>query len=70
MHPDSQLETAIQKGFDPKSLYSAELTNVNEPVRTILEQYSKIPAAEILQHVKDLVSNPLPLPSGFERQQS
>ncbi|KAJ5388993.1 uncharacterized protein N7496_000061 [Penicillium cataractarum] len=54
MHPDSQLETAIQKGFDPKSLYSAELTNVNEPVRTILEQYSKIPAAQILQHVKDL----------------
>lgn len=57
MHPDSQLETAIEKGFDPKSLYSAELTKVNEPIRTILEQYSKIPAAQILQHVQDLVSS-------------
>jgi hypothetical protein len=57
MHPDYQLETAIQKGFDPKSLYTAELTQVNEPVRTILEIYSKIPADEILQHVKDLVSD-------------
>lgn len=57
MHPDSQLETAVQNGFDPKSLYSLELTKVNEPVRKILEQYSKIPAPLILQHVKDLVSD-------------
>ena len=57
MHPDSQLETAVQNGFDPKSLYSLELTKVNEPVRKILEQHSKIPAPLILQHVKDLVSD-------------
>ncbi|KAJ5282944.1 hypothetical protein N7497_001892 [Penicillium chrysogenum] len=54
MHPDSQLETAVKSGFDPKSLYSTELTKVNEPARTILEKYSKIPADNILQHVKDL----------------
>ncbi|KAJ5902878.1 hypothetical protein N7495_003406 [Penicillium taxi] len=54
MHPDSQLETALENGFNPKSLLALELTKVNEPARTILEEYSKIPAAEILQHVTDL----------------
>jgi hypothetical protein len=58
MHPDSQLKSAVKDGFDPKSLYSPELTKVNEPARTILEQYSKIPAGHILQHVKDLVCDP------------
>lgn len=60
MHPDSQLETAVKNGFDPKSLYSTELTKVNEPARTILEQYSKIPAEKVLQHVKDLVCGSTP----------
>lgn len=55
MHPDTQLQSAVKDGFDPKSLYSTELTKVNEPARTILEKYSKIPAENILQHVKDLV---------------
>jgi hypothetical protein len=60
MHPDSQLETAVKSGFDPKSLYSTELTEVNEPARTIIEKYSKIPADNILQHVKDLVCGSTP----------
>lgn len=57
MHPDSQLEVAIQNGFDPKQLYSSGLEVVQEPIRTILEQYSRISSAEILQHVQDLVRN-------------
>lgn len=59
MHPDSQLEVAIKNGFNPKSLMALELTTVNEPVRTILEKYSNIPAAQILQHVTELVSRPM-----------
>lgn len=59
MHPDNQLEAAIKNGFNPKSLMALELTTVNEPVRTILEKYSNIPASQILQHVTDLVSRPM-----------
>nr|UPX44787.1 hypothetical protein FAC4K13_04 [Penicillium camemberti] len=54
MHPNNQLETAIKNGFDPKSLMALELTKVNEPVRTILEEYSRVPAGQVLQHVTEL----------------
>ncbi|KAL4902295.1 hypothetical protein BDW74DRAFT_62756 [Aspergillus multicolor] len=54
MHPDSQLESAIKNGFKPESLYSLQPIQVKEPVWTILQQYSGIPAAKILQHVQDL----------------
>lgn len=57
MHPDHQLETAVKNGFDPKCLMALDLTKVNEPVRTILEEYSRVPAARILQHVTELVSD-------------
>src|SRR4051794_36148481 len=52
MHPDSQLKGAVTKGFDPKLLYNPHLDHVGEPVRTILEEYSNIPADKILQHVR------------------
>jgi hypothetical protein len=55
MHPDSQLKDAVTKGFDPKLLYNPHLDHVGEPVRTILEEYSNIPADKILQHVRQLV---------------
>ncbi|KAJ5223943.1 hypothetical protein N7468_008485 [Penicillium chermesinum] len=54
MHPDSQLKKALAKGFDPKSLYDPNLDHVDEPVRSILQDYSKIPADRILQHVQEL----------------
>jgi hypothetical protein len=55
MHPDSQLKDAVTKGFDPKLLYNPDLDHVGEPVRTILEEYSNIPADKILHHVRQLV---------------
>nr|BAW27597.1 putative methyltransferase [Aspergillus stellatus] len=54
MHPDTQLKEAVTKGFDPKSLYDPNLDHVKEPVRSILEEYSQIPANEILAHVQKL----------------
>lgn len=72
MHPDNQLETAIKNGFDPKSLMALELTKVNEPVRTILEEYSRVPAGQVLQHVTELVSylvnQPRPMWLTFDRE--
>ena len=61
MHPDSQLQDAVTKGFDPKSLYDPNLDQVDEPVRSILEEYSNIPADKILEHVRQLVSTPIPI---------
>lgn len=58
MHPDSQLQNAVTKGFDPKLLYDPNLDHVEEPVRSILEEYSNIPADQILEHVRQLVSTP------------
>ncbi|KAJ5294322.1 hypothetical protein PENANT_c006G08543 [Penicillium antarcticum] len=54
MHPDSQLQDAVTKGFDPKLLYDPNLDHVDEPVRSILEEYSNIPADKILEHVRQL----------------
>lgn len=54
MHPDSQLQDAVTKGFDPKLLYDPNLNHVDEPVRSILEEYSNIPADKILDHVRQL----------------
>ena len=56
MHPNSQLKKAVEKGFDPKVLYSSDLTHINESIRKILKNYSNIPDDQILQHVKGLVS--------------
>lgn len=56
MNPNAQLKTAIERGFDPKVLYSAELKSVKEPIRSILEEQSNIPAEKILAHVQEVVS--------------
>lgn len=65
MHPDSQLKDAINKGFDPKSLYNPHLNHVAEPVRSILEDYSKVPEDKILQHVQALVCGAITLEPFF-----
>nr|UOK93806.1 atlF [Penicillium chrysogenum] len=54
MHPDYQLQDAVTKGFDPKLLYDPNLNHVDEPVRSIIEEYSNIPADKILDHVRQL----------------
>lgn len=83
MDVDAQQETAIKKGFDPMSLYNPNLNDVSEPVRTYLEQQGNIPAEQILDHVRELVSpsalflrtpavegvNLLTIDSGIERLQ-
>lgn len=56
MDVGAQRETAIEKGFDPMSLYNPNLNDVGEPVRTYLEEQGNIPAEQILAHVKKLVS--------------
>lgn len=56
MDVDAQRETAIEKGFDPMSLYNPNLNVVSEPVRTYLEKQGNIPAEKILDHVKEQVS--------------
>lgn len=66
MHPDSQLQDAVTKGFDPKLLYDPNLDHVDEPVRSILEEYSNIPADKILEHVRQLVSTSRARPDLFE----
>lgn len=56
MEVGAQRETAIEKGFDPMSIYNPNLNVVSEPVRTYLEKQGNIPAEKILDHVKELVS--------------
>lgn len=36
--------------------YQDELTEVNEPIRKLLENYSKVPASEVVKHVNRIVS--------------
>jgi hypothetical protein len=56
MDVDAQRETAIEKGFDPMSLYNPNLNAVSEPVRSYLEKQGNIPVDQILDHVRELVS--------------
>ena len=36
--------------------YQDDLTEVNEPIRRLLEDYSKIPSGEVVKHVNKVVS--------------
>lgn len=56
MDVGAQRETAIEKGFDPMSLYDPNLNVVSEPVRTYIEEQGNISGEKILDHVKELVS--------------
>ncbi|KAH8883469.1 hypothetical protein GQ53DRAFT_752953, partial [Thozetella sp. PMI_491] len=45
--------------------YQQELTEVNEPIRKLLESYSKVPSSEVVEHVNKIrergfVANPYP----------
>ena len=39
-----------------KGWYPEDLTEVNEPIRKLLEGYSKVPGGEIVKHVNQIVS--------------
>lgn len=56
---ESDLRAALTKGKDPRELpwYKTDFEEVPEPGKTILENYSKIPPDQVLQHVKDVVGS-------------
>ena len=39
-----------------KGWYQEDLTEVNEPIRKLLESYSKVPSGEVVKHVNKIVS--------------
>ena len=39
-----------------KGWYQEDLTEVNEPIRKLLESYSKVPGGEVVKHVNKIVS--------------
>lgn len=39
-----------------KGWYNKDLTEVNEPIRKLLEGYSKVPSEEVVKHVNQIVS--------------
>ena len=39
-----------------KGWYQEDLTEVNEPIRKLLESYSKVPSREVVDHVNKVVS--------------
>lgn len=55
---ESDLRASLTKGKDPRELpwYKTDFEEVPEPAKTILEDYSKIPPDQVLQHVKAVVS--------------
>lgn len=36
--------------------YQDDLVDVNEPMRKLLENYSKVPSSEVVRHVNNIVS--------------
>ncbi|KAJ5565060.1 hypothetical protein N7513_001302 [Penicillium frequentans] len=53
---ESERRAALTKGKAPHELpwYKTDFEEVPEPAKTILENYSKIPPDQVLQHVKDV----------------
>ncbi|KAF3920204.1 hypothetical protein AA313_de0205848 [Arthrobotrys entomopaga] len=51
---DPRVKAAIDRGFDPNAAYVADLKEVQEPMKSILEKYSKIPQDQQVAHVKEL----------------
>ena len=35
--------------------FRQDLTEVNEPIRKLLEEYSKVPGSEVVRHVNNIV---------------
>lgn len=56
---EMDIQKMLANGADPKELpwYEPKIDNIPEPAKTILENYSKIPPEQVLQHVMDVVSS-------------
>lgn len=37
--------------------YQEDLKDINEPMRNLLERYSKVPSEEVVKHVNSIVSH-------------
>lgn len=46
----------ITSDFKPNDYYDPDVQTVKEPMRTVLEKYSNIPADTIVDHVNEVVS--------------
>ncbi|KAL4768451.1 hypothetical protein BDW60DRAFT_210996 [Aspergillus nidulans var. acristatus] len=56
MQTDTQLETALKDGFDPKILYNDTLITIKEPMCVILEKHSRIPVDQVVGHVNNVIA--------------
>lgn len=56
---ESDLRSILDGGFDPREFpwYEPELTEIPEPAKTLLENYSKIQPGQEVEHVKKVVSH-------------
>lgn len=55
MSDDPRLKAALDRGFNPTAIYEAPLTEIKEPMKTMLQDYSHIPEDKMLAHVSELV---------------
>lgn len=46
----------LSSSFKPNDYYDPDIQTVQEPVRTVLEKYSRIPSEKIVDHVNEVVS--------------
>lgn len=46
----------LSSSFKPNDYYDPDIQTVKEPVRTVLEKYSRIPSEKIVDHVNEVVS--------------
>lgn len=54
---------ATNETSDParnKGWYQEDLTEINQPMRDLLEKYSKVPSDEVVKHVNNIASPPRP----------
>lgn len=49
-------KSTLQESDQSMAWHSAEILNLNEPARTLLEVYSKIPPDQVVSHVIAIVS--------------
>lgn len=50
-----------------KGWYQEDLNEINEPMRNLLEKYSKVPSNEVVQHVNNIVSDCRALSKQFSK---
>lgn len=51
----AQPEPELPLGYDKNQFYNPDIQSVEEPIRTLLEKYSRIPDENIVDHVNEVV---------------